>query len=137
MNPPKIEIGTAEMRNAFEAGLDHYQPTAGGHDLGCEEAGVTMHTQVNLRDLFAMLPDSERPTKIEAGPKGNVLIHWPMLETYLATGFSFGYAGGGSGGLVWFAVMHGFGTEEEVRKRVRGVGTDFQGVLFEKRESHD
>jgi len=118
------------MLDAFIAGVEYYQPTAGGHDLEHEEAGVTECTTENLRDLFAMAP--ERPERIEIGPNGGVLICWPTLETYLATGFGVGYAGEGSEGLVRFLVEHGFGSEEDMRRIVRGVGQDFRGVLIVK-----
>ena len=126
--PPRIEIGSHEMRTAFNSGLEYYQPTFGGHDLFVE-AGTTETTIDNLATISGHL---RQPRRISVGKNRGVWIEFDGADTYLATGFSIGYRGTGPTGLAHFAAKCGFGKFGELIDRISALDQDFQGVLFEK-----
>lgn len=130
---PRIEVGSPEMRAAFEAGVEHYVPTAGGHEMAVE-AGCTMTSQDNLR-ILTREEMCGKALSIELGPNHTVLVRMGSMgmETYLATGFAWGYGGEGPRGLAEFAASQGFGEEESNLKALTRLPHDFKGVLFSHR----
>lgn len=127
--PPRIEIGTREMRNAYESGLEYYRPTLGGHRLAHPEAGVTGHSLDNLKEVVEFVGP---PRKISVGVSQGIWIEFADCDTYLATGFSIGYRGEGPTGLARFAAEHGFGEFKDLIDQIAALSQDFQGVLFKK-----
>lgn len=128
-SPPRIEIGTSALRNAFVAGLEYFQPTYGGHDLFVE-AGVTDHSLDNLKVIVDQIG---LPMEISVGKNRGIWIEFGGSDTYLATGFSIGYNGTGPTGLAHFAAKCGFGKFEDLIDQISALDQDFQGVLFERK----
>lgn len=115
--PPVIEVGTKAMLEAFEMGLEHYQPTAGGHKM-LVEAGITQHSLENLKDLAEGMGAPIIAAVV--GRNSGVLVVFGTFpeESYLATGFSVGYYGEGPTGFARFLAKHGFGDLDDLRYEI-------------------
>jgi hypothetical protein len=107
----KIEVGTPRMREIFEAGVELYQPTLGGHELPYNESGVTDFSYQNIKEVARTV--GENPLEIEFGPNMTVFFRFPGFECYTATGFGWGYGGSGPSWLAKAANLFGFAQVED------------------------
>jgi len=106
--PEIVEVGTRRMREIFEAGVEYYQPTIGGHDLLVESCT----TDLSSRNIATIMQEMRRPAiSVELGVYGPgiqlVYFQWSGFECYTATGFSWGYGGTGPHGLAKALVVCG------------------------------
>lgn len=121
----KIKVGTRRMIQAWQQGLEWYQPTFRGHELH-EEGGVT---RISLDNLKILVEPLGRAMRVSVGPGQGILVEWNGGMCYLATGFSIGYRGEGPTGLATFLTSQDFGDMGDFRNVVAGLDENFRGTL--------
>ena len=124
----KIDVGSAAMREAWEAGVEWYQPTCGTLKLQ-EEGGTTQRSIENLDLLVDHMGDIQL---VRIGPNQGALFIWDSHVSYLATGFSIGYMGEGPSGFAKLLESQDVGDWGEIRHVLSALDPTFEGLLYDR-----